>query len=234
MTNAATSLFARAQAVIPGGVDSPVRSFASVGGTPFTVVRGEGALRLDVEGSRLPRLRPVLGRVAPRPRPPDVVASAITRAAAVGTTFGAPTAGEVRAGRGHLRAGARLREGPAGVVGDRGGDERGAAGPRRHRARPDREVRRLLPRPRRRAAGRRGQRGGHARACRARPACRPRRWPTPSSSPTTWSPSSTTRGLRDRRAGGRQHGPGRRRRRGSSRACGPPATGPARCWCSTR
>ena len=38
--------------VIPGGVDSPVRSFASVGGTPYTVVRGEGASVFDVEGHR--------------------------------------------------------------------------------------------------------------------------------------------------------------------------------------
>ncbi len=37
--------FARALRSIPGGVDSPVRSFASVGGTPFTVDRGEGAVR---------------------------------------------------------------------------------------------------------------------------------------------------------------------------------------------
>jgi glutamate-1-semialdehyde 2,1-aminomutase len=39
-------------AVIPGGVDSPVRSFRSVGGTPYTVVSGEGAYVTDVEGTR--------------------------------------------------------------------------------------------------------------------------------------------------------------------------------------
>src|ERR1700728_115940 len=44
--------FARALAVIPGGVDSPVRSFASVGGTPFTLVRCEGPWVYDVEGRR--------------------------------------------------------------------------------------------------------------------------------------------------------------------------------------
>ncbi|MEI7747255.1 MAG: aspartate aminotransferase family protein, partial [Actinomycetota bacterium] len=42
--------FARAQAVIPGGVDSPVRSFSSVGGTPFTVASGSGGTVTDVEG----------------------------------------------------------------------------------------------------------------------------------------------------------------------------------------
>ena len=44
--------FDRAQAVIPGGVDSPVRSFRSVGGTPYTVARGDGAYVEDVEGTR--------------------------------------------------------------------------------------------------------------------------------------------------------------------------------------
>ena len=44
--------FARAQKVLPGGVDSPVRSFRSVGGIPFTVARGSGAYVEDVEGRR--------------------------------------------------------------------------------------------------------------------------------------------------------------------------------------
>ncbi len=44
--------FARARRVIPGGVDSPVRAFAAVGGTPYTVVRGRGPYVWDVEGRR--------------------------------------------------------------------------------------------------------------------------------------------------------------------------------------
>ena len=44
--------FERARRVIPGGVDSPVRSFASVGGTPYTVVSGEGPYVVDAEGTR--------------------------------------------------------------------------------------------------------------------------------------------------------------------------------------
>jgi len=44
--------FERARRVIPGGVDSPVRSFASVGGTPYTVVSGDGAYVVDAEGNR--------------------------------------------------------------------------------------------------------------------------------------------------------------------------------------
>src|SRR5690242_21443397 len=45
-------LFARAQASIPAGVNSPVRAFRSVGGTPRFFVRGEGAYLWDAEGTR--------------------------------------------------------------------------------------------------------------------------------------------------------------------------------------
>jgi glutamate-1-semialdehyde 2,1-aminomutase len=86
--------FARAARVIPGGVDSPVRSFASVGGTPYTVVRGEGASVYDVEGHRYIDLVQSYGAVLLGHAHPAVT-DAITRAAALGTTFGAPTPGEV-------------------------------------------------------------------------------------------------------------------------------------------
>ena len=45
-------LFARARTVIPGGVDSPVRAFGGVGGTPVFFDRGEGAFLIDVDGNR--------------------------------------------------------------------------------------------------------------------------------------------------------------------------------------
>ena len=45
-------LFERARRVIPGGVDSPVRAFGSVGGTPRFAERGEGAYLIDVDGDR--------------------------------------------------------------------------------------------------------------------------------------------------------------------------------------
>ena len=45
-------LFARAQRVIPGGVNSPVRAFRAVGGTPRFIVRGEGPWMVDAEGRR--------------------------------------------------------------------------------------------------------------------------------------------------------------------------------------
>jgi len=86
--------FARAQAVIPGGVDSPVRSFRSVGGTPYTVASGSGAYVTDVEGTSYIDFvqsygASLLGHADPR------VIEAIRTAAGKGTTFGAPTPGEV-------------------------------------------------------------------------------------------------------------------------------------------
>ena len=86
--------FDRARRVIPGGVDSPVRSFASVGGTPYTVVRGEGPYVVDIEGTRYIDLVQSYGAVLLGHAHP-VVTAAVTAAAAWGTTFGAPTPGEV-------------------------------------------------------------------------------------------------------------------------------------------
>jgi glutamate-1-semialdehyde 2,1-aminomutase len=86
--------FERAQHTIPGGVDSPVRSFASVGGTPYTVVSGEGPYVVDANGTRYIDLVQSYGAVLLGHAHP-VVTRAITTAAALGTTFGAPTPGEV-------------------------------------------------------------------------------------------------------------------------------------------
>jgi glutamate-1-semialdehyde 2,1-aminomutase len=87
--------FERARRVIPGGVDSPVRSFASVGGTPYTVVKGEGPYVWDVEGNRYIDLVQSYGAVLLGHGHP-LVTAAVSGAAAHGTTFGAPTPGEVK------------------------------------------------------------------------------------------------------------------------------------------
>lgn len=92
-TNAA--LFARGLDVIPGGVNSPVRAFRSVGGTPYFVVRGEGARVWDVEGTELIDYVQSYGAVLLGHAHPAVT-EAIGRAAAAGTSYGAPTPGEVR------------------------------------------------------------------------------------------------------------------------------------------
>jgi glutamate-1-semialdehyde 2,1-aminomutase len=86
--------FERALRVIPGGVDSPVRSFASVGGTPFTAVRGDGAWLVDVEGTRYLDLVQSYGAVLLGHAHPAVV-DAVSRAASAGSSFGMPTPGEV-------------------------------------------------------------------------------------------------------------------------------------------
>jgi glutamate-1-semialdehyde 2,1-aminomutase len=86
--------FERARRVIPGGVDSPVRSFASVGGRPYTVVSGDGAFVVDAEGNRYLDMVQSYGAVLLGHAHP-VVTAAIATAAAKGTTFGAPTPGEV-------------------------------------------------------------------------------------------------------------------------------------------
>ncbi len=94
MTSTNRSWFDRAQRVLPGGVDSPVRSFRSVGGTPYTVLRGEGAYVEDVEGNRYLDYVQSYGASLLGHAHPAVVA-ALAEVAARGTTFGAPTPGEV-------------------------------------------------------------------------------------------------------------------------------------------
>jgi len=87
-------LFARGQQVIPGGVNSPVRAFRSVGGTPYFVARGEGAHVWDVEGQRFIDLVSSYGAVILGHGHP-VIVDAINNAASDGTSFGAPTEREV-------------------------------------------------------------------------------------------------------------------------------------------
>jgi glutamate-1-semialdehyde 2,1-aminomutase len=87
-------LFERAQAVIPGGVDSPVRAFGAVGGTPPFIVRGDGAFVEDAEGNRSLDYVQSWGALLFGHARPEIVAAA-TAAAARGTSFGAPTEAEV-------------------------------------------------------------------------------------------------------------------------------------------
>jgi len=91
-TNAA--LFERAQKVIPGGVNSPVRAFRAVGGTPRFIARAQGPYIFDAEGTRyidyIGSWGPmILGHGHP------AVLEAVHRAAADGLSFGAPTEREI-------------------------------------------------------------------------------------------------------------------------------------------
>jgi len=86
-------LFARARAVIPGGVDSPVRAYGSVGGTPRFVTSADGAWITDAEGRRYIDLVASWGPALLGHAHPEVV-SAVQEAAARGLSFGAPTPAE--------------------------------------------------------------------------------------------------------------------------------------------
>ena len=91
-TNA--ELFEKAQALIPGGVNSPVRAFRSVGGIPYFVDHAQGAYVYDVEGRKYIDLVQSYGAVIAGHAHPSVT-SAICGAAEKGTSYGAPTIGEV-------------------------------------------------------------------------------------------------------------------------------------------
>ena len=88
------ALFRRANAVIPGGVNSPVRSFRTVGGTPYFVARGEGPYVWDAAGTRYLDLVQSYGAIIAGHAHP-VIVEAVQRAAQDGTSFGAPTEREV-------------------------------------------------------------------------------------------------------------------------------------------
>ena len=91
---ASQALFDRARAIVPGGVNSPVRAFRAVGGTPRFMERGSGPWLFDADGRRYVDLVCSWGPLIHGHAHPEVVA-AVQAAAAKGTSFGTPTAGEV-------------------------------------------------------------------------------------------------------------------------------------------
>lgn len=97
-TTVSRKLFREAQKVIPGGVNSPVRAFRSVGGTPLFIAKAKGAKVTDADGNtfvdHVASWGPmILGHAHPK------VVSAVRKAAGMGTSYGAPTAGEVALAR---------------------------------------------------------------------------------------------------------------------------------------
>jgi glutamate-1-semialdehyde 2,1-aminomutase len=93
-TSGSASLFERARAVTPGGVNSPVRAFNAVGGTPRFVASAEGAWLTDVDGNRYVDLIGSWGPMLLGHAHPEVVA-AVQDAVGRGTSYGTPTEGEV-------------------------------------------------------------------------------------------------------------------------------------------
>lgn len=88
------ALFARAQRYIPGGVNSPVRAFRGVGGTPRFIARGEGSHIWDVDGNEYIDYVCSWGPLLFGHRPKFVI-DAIASVLELGTSFGAPTGREV-------------------------------------------------------------------------------------------------------------------------------------------
>src|SRR5258705_4889841 len=87
-------LFRRAEERIPGGVNSPVRAFRSVGGQPIFIARGEGSHLFDVDGNEYIDYVGSWGPLLLGHRHPEILA-ALERALTIGTSFGAPTEQEV-------------------------------------------------------------------------------------------------------------------------------------------
>ncbi len=89
-TTASEALFAEAREYIPGGVDSPVRAFKAVGGTPRFIERGEGAYLYDADGNKyidyVLSYGPLIAGHAPAP-----IVAALQDAVTRGTSYGAPT-----------------------------------------------------------------------------------------------------------------------------------------------
>ncbi|HEY2899976.1 MAG TPA: glutamate-1-semialdehyde 2,1-aminomutase [Polyangia bacterium] len=95
--SASEGMFTRASLVFPGGVNSPVRAFKAVGGTPVFIHSGVGPYLTDVDGNRYVDFMASWGPMILGHADPDVVA-AIVHTAAQGTSFGAPTPRETEFG----------------------------------------------------------------------------------------------------------------------------------------
>src|SRR5438876_11914330 len=96
-TSRSVRLFSRAMAILPGGVDSPVRAFKSVGASPLFIRRASGSRIEDIDGNRfidyVMSWGPLIHGHAPRG-----LVRALADAAGHGTSFGAPSPLEVELG----------------------------------------------------------------------------------------------------------------------------------------
>ena len=131
MISRSKKLFSKAQKIIPGGVNSPVRAFRAVGGNPLFIRRGSGACIEDVDGARyidyVCSWGPlILGHAHP------AVVKAIQKTAASGTSFGAPTEIELEMAASYRKRFPVHQDGADGKFRHRGVHERNPPGPRFH------------------------------------------------------------------------------------------------------
>jgi glutamate-1-semialdehyde 2,1-aminomutase len=96
-TSKSSRLFARAQSILPGGVDSPVRAFKSVGATPLFIRRASGARLQDVDGNRYIDYVMSWGPLIHGHAPSGLV-KALAAAVRLGTSYGAPSPLEIELG----------------------------------------------------------------------------------------------------------------------------------------
>ena len=129
------ALFERSSAVIPGGVNSSIRAFKAVGGTPYLVARAEGPYVCDVEGTRYIDLVQSYGAVILGHAHPAVTA-AVAAAAADGTSYGAPTPREMKLAEAIVERVPSCEQVRLMNSGTEATQHRGAAGPWLHRPRP--------------------------------------------------------------------------------------------------
>ena len=176
LSGRARELYRRALELIPGGVNSPVRAMRAVGlDEPLFVARGEGAYLEDVDGNALRRLGDVVGAAALRARRSRDGRGGASRPRATARA-------SARRPRREVELAAEIVDAVPSIEKVRlvsSGTEAAMSAIRLARGftqpRPDPQVRRLLPRPRRRAARERGLRARDARHPVDRRACRPAR-----------------------------------------------------------
>ena len=162
------------------------------------MVSGQGPYLTDADGREYVDLVCSWGPMILGHAHPDVLRGRAARPRRTGFSFGTPSENEVALAEEIVAPGRAGRAGAAGLQRHRGDDERHPPGPRLHRPLARREVRRLLPRPRRLPAGRRPARASRRSPCPTRPGCprrwRPRRSCCRSTTSPRWRPAFAERG----------------------------------------
>ncbi len=138
-------IFRRSEKILVGGVDSPVRAFRAVGGSPLVIERAEGARLYDADGNEYLDYvcswgAMILGHAHPS------VTKAIQDQAAYGTSYGMTSPLESELAGANRERGAVNRDDALRQLGHRGDDVRSSPGARIHETRPRREIRGLLSR----------------------------------------------------------------------------------------
>ncbi len=140
-----TEIFERGKKTLVGGVDSPVRAFRAVGGTPLVIDHALGTQLYDVDGREYLDYVCSWGALILGHAHPDVVA-AVTDQAAKGTSYGMTSPLEIELGEMIVAAVPVGGNGSLRQFRHRSGDVRGAPGARLHGARHGHQIRRLLSR----------------------------------------------------------------------------------------